>query len=72
MRNGFQYISLWFSIIMIALVIAGAIAFTFTDFMSEKVYGSKRVIMIVVFSAYAIYRSIRIYQIFKTEKQDEE
>ncbi len=57
---------------MIALVIAGAIAFTFTDFMSEKVYGSKRVIMIVVFSAYAIYRSIRIYQIFKTEKQDEE
>lgn len=57
---------------MIALVIAGAIAFTFTDFMSEKVYGSKRVIMIVVFTAYAIYRSIRIYQIFKTEKQDEE
>lgn len=56
---------------MVALVLAGAIAFIFTDFISDRVYGSKRTIMIFVFLAYAAYRGIRIYQFFASRKQDE-
>ena len=65
MKNGINYVSLWFSVAIVILVIAGAFAFTFTDFMSDRVFGSKRVILTVVFVAYAIFRGTRIYQIFK-------
>lgn len=71
MKQGFNIITIWFSIIMVALVLAGAIAFIFTDFISDRVYGSKRTIMIFVFLAYAAYRGIRIYQFFASRKQDE-
>lgn len=57
---------------MVALVIVGVFAFSFTDFMSERVYGGKRVIMIIVFAAYAIYRGIRIYQVFTTKRNADE
>ena len=69
MKN--NYISLWFSAAMVILVIAGAIAFTFTDFMSDRVYGTKRVVLTLVFVAYAIYRSIRIYQVIKSRNNEE-
>lgn len=70
MKNGLNHISLWFSLAMVILVAAGAIAFTFTDFMIDRVYGSKRVILTVVFIAYAIFRGIRIYQIIKYKDND--
>lgn len=64
-------ITLWFSVFMVVIVVAGAIAFTFTDFMSDRLYGSKRVILTVVFLAYAVFRGIRIYQVFKSNKQND-
>lgn len=70
MKIGFNIISLWFGAIIVLLVLAGAIAFIFTDFMADRVYGSKRIIMIVVFLAYAAYRGTRIYQVLKTKNEE--
>lgn len=70
MKNSVNYISLWFSAAMVILVIAGAIAFTFTDFMSDRVYGTKRIVLTLVFLAYAIYRGIRIYQVIKSKNNE--
>jgi hypothetical protein len=70
MKNGINMVTLWFSILMVLIVIAGAIAFTFTDFMIDRVYGNKRMILTVVFLAYAVFRGIRIYQIFKANRND--
>ncbi len=71
MKNKLNFVTLWFSVLMVIVVIAGAIAFTFTDFMSDRVYGSKRVILTVVYLAYAAFRGIRIYQLFKSGKNEE-
>lgn len=70
MKNGLNMINVWISAIMVLVVVAGAIAFTFTDFMSDRVYGSKRVILTVVFFAYAVFRGVRIYQILKSKKDE--
>jgi len=71
MKNNLNFVTLWFSVLMVIVVIAGAVAFTFTDFMSDRVYGSKRVILTVVFLGYAIFRSIRIYQVFKSNRHED-
>ncbi|HWY13417.1 MAG TPA: hypothetical protein VN026_18965 [Bacteroidia bacterium] len=70
MRNNINFVTLWFSAAMVILVIAGAIAFTFTDFMADRVYGIKRLVLTLVFLAYAVYRSIRIYQVIKSKNND--
>lgn len=64
-------VSLWFGIIMITLVTAGAIAIAFTDFMSERLYGTKRVVFVILLLAYAVYRGFRIYQLMKYSKNEE-
>lgn len=71
MKNNLNFVTLWFSVLMVLVVIAGAIAFTFTDFMSDRVYGSKRIILTVVFLGYAAYRGVRIYQVFKSNRNDD-
>lgn len=71
MRNNINFVTLWFSAAMVILVIAGAIAFTFTDFMSDRVYGTKRLVLTLVFVAYAIYRGFRIYQVIKSGKNED-
>jgi hypothetical protein len=71
MKNNLNFVTLWFSVLMVIIVIAGAIAFTFTDFMSDRLYGGKRITLTIVFLAYAVYRGIRIYQVFKSNRSDE-
>lgn len=63
-------ISLWFGIIMVLMVTAGAVVFAFTDFMSDTLSGSRRTLLIVIFVAYAIFRGVRIYQAL-TSSDDE-
>ncbi len=58
-------ISLWFGAIMIVLVVSGAIAFTFTDFMNDKLFGTKRTVFIFILAAYAVYRGFRLYHLIK-------
>jgi hypothetical protein len=54
---------------MVLLTLAGAIVFLFTDLMSDRAYGNKRIILGIVFLAYAIYRSYRMYTALKKEKE---
>jgi len=44
----------------------------FTDLMSDRAFGNKRIILGIVFLAYAIYRSYRMYAAFKSEKSSKE
>ncbi|MBK9285740.1 MAG: hypothetical protein IPM51_15695 [Sphingobacteriaceae bacterium] len=69
MKNLSQYISLWFGAIMVLLVISGAIAIVFTDFLSERLYGNKRTIFVFILLAYAVYRSFRIYLILSKKSK---
>ena len=60
-----ELINLVFSGMMILLTLSGAIVFFFTDLLSDKAFGSKRIVLGAVFLAYAIYRSYRMYSTFK-------
>ena len=63
-----EMINLVFSGIMILLTFTGAIVFAFTNLFEDRAYGTKRIILAVVFLAYAIYRSYRTYNAFKREE----
>ncbi|MBC7694386.1 MAG: hypothetical protein H7141_02960 [Burkholderiales bacterium] len=62
-----ELINLVFSGFMVLLTFTGAAIFLFTDLMSDKAHGNKRVILGIIFLAYAIYRSYRIYGALKRE-----
>jgi hypothetical protein len=64
-------VSLWFGIVMVLVVTAWAIALASSDFMSDMLYGKKRVAFIFVLLAYALYRCFRIYQVRKQVKHEE-
>ena len=72
MKLGLNTVSLWFSIIMVVVILSGAIALTFTNLMSDRLYGGKRVGFIIMLFAYAIYRGFRIYQNLKQNTRSEE
>lgn len=72
MKLGLNTISVWFGMIMILLVVSGAFAFAFTDFMSDKLYGQKRFFFVILLLAYAVYRGFRLYQVFKQAKYNNE
>ena len=71
MKPGLNNLSLWFGMIMVPLLLAGAFVFAFTDYMSDRMYGNKRTFFVVMLLAYAIYRSIRIYQTIKQNREEE-
>jgi hypothetical protein len=71
MKLGINTVSSWFGLLMIVLVFAGVIAFGFTNFMDEKVFGTRRTVFVCILLAYGIYRTVRFYQVFK-KAQDED
>jgi len=71
MKPIFNSLSIWFGLIMIVVVTSGAIAFAFTDFMNDRLYGTKRIIFIFILFAYAVYRGFRMYQAIKYRKDGE-
>jgi hypothetical protein len=64
-------VSVWFGVVMVVLLLSGAIAFTFTDFMIDSLFGKRRLFFIVLLLSYSVYRSMRIYQVLKRTRQDE-
>jgi hypothetical protein len=70
MKNVRDVVSLWFGVFMVILVLAGAIAFMFTDFMEDRLHGNKRIVLTVIFLGYAVFRGIRIYQVLKANRND--
>jgi len=50
---------------MVIVVIAGAIAFALTDFMSDRLFGMQRNIFIIILLFYGVYRGFRVYRLFR-------
>jgi hypothetical protein len=71
MKFGLHTVTNWFGIIMILAVTSGAVILTFTDAMSDRLFGAKRIGFICVLLAYAVYRGFRVYQTIKYSKSDE-
>jgi uncharacterized membrane protein len=69
-RSPTEMINLTFSGMMILLTLAGAIVFLFTDLLSDRAFGNKRITLGIVFLAYAIYRSYRMYSVFKSKEKE--
>jgi len=70
MKRVSSFISFWFGALMIIIVFSGAIAFAFTDFMYDRLFGTKRTVFVFVLLAYGVYRSIRTYQGFKESRNE--
>lgn len=70
MKLGLNSISVWFGMIMILLVVAGAFAFAFTDFMDDRLFGPKRIFFVVLLLAYGIYRIFRLRQLLKQNNNE--
>lgn len=68
MKLGLNSISVWFSLLMIILMITGAFAFAFTDFMDDRLFGAKRIFFVCLLFLYAIYRVFRLYQLNKSNQ----
>lgn len=71
-RSPIELINLSFTGIMILLTVCGFFVFLFTDLFSDRVYGTKRYVLAIVFLTYAIYRGYRVYQVFKEKPGAEE
>jgi hypothetical protein len=65
-----KQITIWFSAVMILLVTCGAFLFAFTDVMSDRLAGNKRVILIFVFAAYSLYRAFRLKMLLKRKEEE--
>ncbi|HOZ86310.1 MAG TPA: hypothetical protein PL029_01070 [Bacteroidia bacterium] len=65
MKSLLNSVSLWFGLFMVIVVIAGAIAFALTDFMSDRLFGMQRNIFIIILLFYGVYRGFRVYRLFR-------
>ncbi len=65
MKSAINSISLWFGLIMVIVVFTGAFAFSFSDLMIDRLFGTQRTIFIVILFAYGVYRSFRVYRLFR-------
>ena len=54
---------------MILLVTGGAIAIMFTNAFDDRLYGTKRILFVIMLLAYAIYRGFRIRQLLRADKR---
>jgi len=70
-KSPVELINLVFSSLMVLLTFTGSIVFLFTDLFSDRAFGNKRIVLGIVFLAYAIYRSYRMYTALKKEKEME-
>ena len=70
-KSPVELMNLTFSFIMILLTLSGAIVFLFTDLLSDRAFGNKRIILGIVFLAYAIYRSYRVYTAYNANRNRE-
>jgi uncharacterized membrane protein len=70
-KSPVEMMNLVFSGMMILLTLSGAIVFLFTDLLSDRAYGNKRIILGIIFLAYAIYRSYRVYTAYQQGRNSE-
>lgn len=70
-KSPVELINLAFSLIMVLVTFIGAMVFLFSDLLSERAFGNKRIILGIVFLAYSIYRSFRMYNTIKINRTKE-
>ena len=70
-KSPIELINLSFSTLMVLLTITGFFIFLFTDLMSDRVFGVKRYILAIIFLAYSVYRSYRMYGVLKPKVDKE-
>jgi hypothetical protein len=70
-KSPIELINLSFSTLMVLLTITGFFVFLFTNLMSDRVFGVKRYILAIIFLAYAVYRSYRMYGVLKPKVDKE-
>lgn len=70
-KMGLNNISVIFGIVMVLLLLSGSVAFTFTNFMMDSLYGQKRVFFVILLLSYSAYRIFRIYQVIKGNRDTE-
>ncbi len=70
-KSPIELINLSFSTLMVLLTITGFFVFLFTNLMSDRVFGVKRYILAIIFLAYAVYRSYRMYDVLKPKVDKE-
>jgi uncharacterized membrane protein len=58
-------VNMLFGAVMLVVVVVLGFAVAFTDFYSDRLFGWRRIVFIVMMFAYAAYRGIRIYQEIK-------
>lgn len=63
-----KQITIWFSAVMIMLVTGGAFLFAFTDVMSDRISGNKRLALIFVFAVYSLYRAFKLKMLVKRKE----
>ena len=71
MKLGLNSVAIWFGLIMVLLVLTGAVAFAFTDFMDDKLFGPKRIFFVVLLLAYAVYRIFRLRSLLKQNNHED-
>jgi hypothetical protein len=59
-----ELVNLIFSIVIVLLTISGTIAFFFTDFMKQELFGWRRTTLAIIFLFYSIYRLIRLKNVW--------
>ncbi|HQQ92985.1 MAG TPA: hypothetical protein PLQ93_00405 [Bacteroidia bacterium] len=57
--------------IMLVLVFGGAMLFTFSPFMQDELYGTKRWAFILILILYGCYRAYRLYLIHRQSNHHE-
>jgi hypothetical protein len=69
--KGIFSISSIFGLVMIVVVTFLAAGIAFTDMLSDRLYGNKRIFFIFLLLAYAVYRGIRLYQVYKAPPRED-
>jgi len=66
-----KQVHIWLSAFIIVIVAMAAIGFAFTDFMSDRLYGNKRSVFVIVLGLYSVYRAYRLRVMLKPKKTEE-
>ncbi len=64
-----KYVSLMLASVSVIMCLVMAFYLSLTDLMIERLYDTKRLILILILFAYAIFRTFRIYKMYNQIKK---
>jgi hypothetical protein len=70
MRGNLNHtLNTWTSVLVILFLLCGVAAIAFTDFMGDRIYGSKRIFFVILLVSYAAYRIWRLKKHVEERKE---